>query len=69
MVTVNATAFLTFLKWVRVLATHCTASDPSWWQAFPVYKTFQNRLRPLVQIDDPTRQIEEFQKLLAQVPR
>jgi len=26
-----------------VLATHCTASDPSWWQAFPVYKTLQNR--------------------------
>ena len=26
----------------------------------------ENRLRPLTQIDDPARQIEEFQKLLAQ---
>ena len=28
----------------------------------------ENRLRPLTQIDDPTRQVEEFQKLLAQIP-
>ena len=28
----------------------------------------ENRLRPLTQIDVPARQIEEFQKLLAQVP-
>ena len=28
----------------------------------------ENRLRPLTQIDDPKRQLEEFQKLLAQVP-
>ena len=138
-----------------MLATHCTAADPAWWHAFPVYKTLQsrrvvfrwerplaeperiytsplleakryasilqhdpvvktqadraremgvsrvritqvmsllrlapeiqdqllrltdqpairffseNRLRPLTQIDDPKRQLEEFQKLLAQVP-
>ena len=25
------------------MATHCTISDPAWWQAFPVYKTIQNR--------------------------
>jgi len=146
-----------------VLATHCTISDPAWWQAFPVYKTIQkrptrrgvgrrvvfqwtpplvvpervytspilearryasllqrdpfvktqadlaremgvsrvritqvmsllrlaheiqeqllrltdqpairffseNRLRPLTQIEDPARQLEEYQKLLAQLP-
>lgn len=28
----------------------------------------ENRLRPLTQIDDPARQIEEFQRLLAQAP-
>ena len=28
----------------------------------------ENRLRPLTQIEDPARQLEEFQKLLAQVP-
>ena len=28
----------------------------------------ENRLRPLTQIVDPTRQLEEFQKLLAQAP-
>ena len=28
----------------------------------------ENRLRPLTQIDDPARQLEVFQKLLAQVP-
>jgi len=28
----------------------------------------ENRLRPLTQIEDPKRQAEEFQKLLAQVP-
>lgn len=28
----------------------------------------ENRLRPLTQIDDPKRQLEEFQKLLAQIP-
>ena len=27
----------------------------------------ENRLRPLTQIDNPQRQLEEFQKLLAQV--
>ncbi len=147
-----------------MLATHCTASDPAWWQAFAVYQTIdkhptrhggtgrrivfqwtpspivpervytspilearryasllqrdpfvktqadlaremgvsrvritqvmsllrlapevqeqllrltdqqairffsENRLRPLTQIDDPARQFEEFQKLLAQLP-
>ncbi len=25
------------------MATHCTFSDPAWWQAFPVYKTIQKR--------------------------
>ncbi len=29
----------------------------------------ERRLRPLVQIDDPKQQVQEFQKLLAQVPR
>ncbi len=28
----------------------------------------ENRLRPLTQIHDPQRQLEEFQKLLAQIP-
>ena len=28
----------------------------------------ENRLRPLTQINDPQRQLEEFQKLLAQIP-
>ena len=28
----------------------------------------ENRLRPLTQIDDPPRQLEEFKKLLAQTP-
>ena len=28
----------------------------------------ENRLRPLTQIDDPARQLEEFQRLLAQAP-
>ena len=28
----------------------------------------ENRLRPLTQIEDPARQIQEFQKLLAQAP-
>ena len=28
----------------------------------------ENRLRPLTQIEDPTRQLEEFQKLFAQIP-
>ena len=28
----------------------------------------ENRLRLLTQIEDPTRQLEEFQKLLAQIP-
>ena len=28
----------------------------------------ENRLRPLIQIDVPVRQLEEFQKLLAQIP-
>ena len=28
----------------------------------------ENRLRPLTQIDVPVRQLEEFQKLLAQIP-
>ena len=27
----------------------------------------KNRLRPLTQIEDPQRQLEEFQKLLVQV--
>ena len=26
-----------------MLATHCTISDPAWWQAFPIYKTIQKR--------------------------
>jgi len=26
-----------------VLATHCTISDPAWWQAFPVYQTIEKR--------------------------
>jgi len=29
----------------------------------------ERRLRPLVQINDPKQQVQEFQKLLAQVPR
>ena len=37
--------------------------------AQPAIRFFsENRLRPLTQIEDPTRQLEEFQKLLAQVP-
>ncbi len=28
---------------LRVLATHCTISDPAWWQAFPVYQTIEKR--------------------------
>ncbi len=26
-----------------MLATHCTNSDPAWWQAFPVYQTIDTR--------------------------
>jgi len=26
-----------------VLATHCTISDPTWWQSFPVYQTIEKR--------------------------
>ena len=29
----------------------------------------ERRLRPLAQIEDPAQQVQEFQKLLAQVPR
>lgn len=30
-------------NWLRVLAAHCTISDPAWWQAFAVYQTVDKR--------------------------